>query len=211
MRDRVDIIQIISWNGKRPIYEPFPSNLKSDALDYGESHYIGPIKGTQPKSQGWVDGYPHDAFLKMTAYFGRAFKEGRYPAINEDRIFAWARPHPKSAIASDDRVPRPENWDLVRNLSSRCPDADLSSQTDDKVWVVVFAKFPATILMYGTKNLKVDVREGLTKLSQTLELGDGMKIVMQRNEVVVTECSPLEFTFNPQPLLYNFNVFTACS
>ncbi|KAJ3936742.1 MAG: glycoside hydrolase [Lentinula lateritia] len=177
MRDRVDIIQIISWN------------------DYGESHYIGPIKGTQPKSQGWVDGYPHDAFLKMTAYFGRAFKEGRYPAINEDRIFAWARPHPKSAIASDDRVPRPENWDL----------------TDDKVWVVVFAKFPATILMYGTKNLKVDVREGLTKLSQTLELGDGMKIVMQRNEVVVTECSPLEFTFNPQPLLYNFNVFTACS
>lgn len=40
-RDSVDIVEIVTWN------------------DYGESHYIGPIKGAQPNSQAWVDGYDH--------------------------------------------------------------------------------------------------------------------------------------------------------
>lgn len=47
MRDQVDIVQILSWN------------------DYGESHYVGPIKGAQPNSQAWVDGMNHT---------GKAFK-----------------------------------------------------------------------------------------------------------------------------------------
>jgi Glycosyl hydrolase family 71 len=40
-RDNVDIVEILTWN------------------DYGESHYIGPIKGSQPNSQAWVDGLNH--------------------------------------------------------------------------------------------------------------------------------------------------------
>ncbi|KAJ4483776.1 glycoside hydrolase family 71 protein [Lentinula aciculospora] len=177
MRDQVDIVQIISWN------------------DYGESHYIGPVKGAQPNSEGWVDGYPHSAFLKMTAYFSRAFKEGQYPPVSEDQIFAWARPHPKNAVASNDRVPKPDNWDL----------------TDDKVWVLVLAKFPATVAMYGRRDFKVSVRPGVTKLSQSLEPGDAVKIEMQRDGMVVAQCSPFEFTFEPRPLVYNFNVYTASS
>jgi hypothetical protein len=27
--------------------------------DYGESHYIGPIAGAQPMSEGWVNGFDH--------------------------------------------------------------------------------------------------------------------------------------------------------
>lgn len=91
MRDKVDIVQVISWN------------------DYGESHYIGPIKGAQPNSQAGVDGYPHKAWLELNSYFARAFKTGRYPPVTRDKIYMWARPHPKDAWAPDD-VPRPRNW-----------------------------------------------------------------------------------------------------
>ncbi|KAE9408722.1 glycoside hydrolase family 71 protein [Gymnopus androsaceus JB14] len=178
MRDQIDIVQIISWN------------------DYGESHYIGPIKGAQPNSQAWVDGYPHDAWLKLTAYFSRAFKEGQYPLIDKDQIFAWARPHPRNAVATNDPVPRPNHANL----------------TDDKLWVVVFAKTAATISMYGKGDVKVvDVRAGFTKLFRSLEPGDGIKVEMERNGIIVAECSPVEFKFEARPLVYNFNAFVTCS
>ena len=82
--------------------------------DYGESHYIGPIKGAQPNSQAWVDGFPHDAWLDLNEYFARAFKDGAYPPVERDRVFMWSRPHLKAAEATDDRVPRPDRWQLVR-------------------------------------------------------------------------------------------------
>jgi glucan endo-1,3-alpha-glucosidase len=40
-RDQLDIVQVLTWN------------------DYGESHYIGPIKGDQPDSESWTDGMDH--------------------------------------------------------------------------------------------------------------------------------------------------------
>ena len=40
-RDSVDFVEVITWN------------------DYGESHYIGPIEGAQPMSQGWTTGFDH--------------------------------------------------------------------------------------------------------------------------------------------------------
>ncbi|KIK69013.1 glycoside hydrolase family 71 protein [Collybiopsis luxurians FD-317 M1] len=178
MRDQVDIVQIISWN------------------DYGESHYIGPIKGAQPNSQAWVDGFPHNAWLTMASHFIRAFKDGRYPPIEKDQIFAWARPHCKYAIASSDSVPRPENWDL----------------TDDKLWVVAFAKLPATVCLHGKRDVKkMNVSAGYTKIARCLEPGDGIKIQMMRNGVVVADCSPEGFTFQNHTSVYNFNAFTACS
>ncbi|KAI0753394.1 glycoside hydrolase family 71 protein [Daedaleopsis nitida] len=61
MRDQIDIVQIVSWN------------------DYGESHYIAPVRGAQPSSDAWVDGFPHDAWLDLTQHFARAFKTGTYP------------------------------------------------------------------------------------------------------------------------------------
>lgn len=32
--------------------------------DYGESHYIGPIEGAQPMSEGWVNGFDHQGKKK---------------------------------------------------------------------------------------------------------------------------------------------------
>jgi len=87
------------------------------APDYGESHYIAPVRGAQPNSQAWVNGFPHAPWLVLNAYFARAFKEGRMPPIERDKIFIWARPHSKSATASDP-VPRPRGWELVSSRFS---------------------------------------------------------------------------------------------
>jgi glucan endo-1,3-alpha-glucosidase len=49
-RDQLDIVQILTWN------------------DYGESHYIGPIKGAQPKSEAWTEGMPHTGMRFFIAF-----------------------------------------------------------------------------------------------------------------------------------------------
>lgn len=97
------------------------------SLDFGESHHIGPVSdhAAQPGSHAWVDGLPHTPWLRLCALFARAFRRSARPALaqttlnfdsefaREDRIFAWARPHPRDAIAHQDSVGRPRNWELV--------------------------------------------------------------------------------------------------
>ncbi|OBZ69018.1 hypothetical protein A0H81_11351 [Grifola frondosa] len=48
-RDSVDFVEINTWN------------------DYGESHYIGPIKGALPTgSEAWVNGFDHTVHSHLT-------------------------------------------------------------------------------------------------------------------------------------------------
>ncbi len=49
----------------------------------------------------------------MTKYFATAYKTGSYPAITNDIVYVWARPHPKDANAPDS-VGKPKNYELVR-------------------------------------------------------------------------------------------------
>ncbi|TRM68935.1 glycoside hydrolase family 71 protein [Schizophyllum amplum] len=222
IRAQIDIVQVISWN------------------DYGESHYIAPVRGAQPNSQAWVDGFPHDPWMTLTAYFARAFRDGHAPPILRDRIFMWARPHPRDAPA-DETIPRPANWEL----------------TDDKFWVVVLATAPAKVILSTggdegahvsghddapdrgkpsrsfTSRLKetftsraaadpavspqssepatYTVSAGLTKLSHALRPGNGMRAQMKRGGAVVAECAPTEFCFEATPSVHNFNAFVADS
>ncbi|KAG6837624.1 hypothetical protein H0H93_006145 [Arthromyces matolae] len=102
-RDQVDIVQVLTWN------------------DYGESHYIGPIKGAQPNSQGWVDGLEHTGWLDLTSYYAAAFKTGTFPTIAKDKLVMWSRTHPTLATAPDPVGP-PTNYELVSltyHLSAR--------------------------------------------------------------------------------------------
>ncbi|KAF7362348.1 AA-TRNA-LIGASE-II domain-containing protein [Mycena venus] len=177
MRSQIDIVQVVSWN------------------DYGESHYICPtVRGAQPNSHAWVDGFPHGAWLHLNSFFARAFKDGAYPHIERDQIFMWGRPHPRAADAPES-VPRPRNWEL----------------TDDKFWVVVLCTAPATVSLYaGDSDPKsVEVAAGMTKLSRSLEVGKGMRVTVQRREVFVTECNAEGFYFEGEPAVHNFNAFTA--
>lgn len=114
-RDKFDIVEINTWN------------------DYGESHYIGPIKGAQPNSEAWTDGMNHTgwsillysfitvltlgkAWLGLTKYYATAFKTDSFPEIEKDQIYMWSRPHSTIAEAQDDPVGRPTNFELVREF-----------------------------------------------------------------------------------------------
>jgi glucan endo-1,3-alpha-glucosidase len=44
---------------------------------------FGPnTEGTPPAGTTWLNGFPHDAFFDMSAYYIQAFKTGTYPSIN---------------------------------------------------------------------------------------------------------------------------------
>ncbi|KAI0827705.1 glycoside hydrolase family 71 protein [Trametes gibbosa] len=181
-REQVDIVQVLSWN------------------DYGESHYIGPIKGAQPNSQAWVDGFPHTAWLDLTRYYARAFKEGVYPPIERDKIYLWSRPHLKTAEAADDPVGRPDRWQLV----------------DDSFWVIVFTTGPAQICVSTqdhVPNVTRSVGGGIHKASYPMSPGGGMEVRIIRDGIVVAECAPSldEFRVQERPQTYNFNAFVAMS
>ncbi|TFY60494.1 hypothetical protein EVJ58_g5116 [Rhodofomes roseus] len=176
-RDQVDVVEIVTWN------------------DYSESHYIGPIEGSQPNSQAWTNGMPHLGWLAMTNYYATAFREGSYPAITKDQIYMWARPHPKNADSSDS-VGKPTSYQL----------------TEDKLWAVVFAQSNAIVVIStasGTTQT-VDVSAGVTKLSMDLVPGSGMSATMTRNGQTVVSLEPgSAFTFNASPEIYNYNAFVA--
>ncbi|KAJ8593966.1 glycoside hydrolase [Rhizopogon salebrosus TDB-379] len=174
IRDKVDIVQIISWN------------------DFGESHYIGPIEGDQPMSQAWVDGNDHTGWLALTSYYASAFKTGTYPTPAKDQLVMWSRPHPASASASSDSVGRPANYQL----------------TQDMVWAVVLATSPATVELSTspTQSQTFSVPAGISKLSIPIQAGGTMHGTLSRAGQTVVDLQSTNFTFEAQPLTYNFNV-----
>ncbi|PPQ65381.1 hypothetical protein CVT26_000006 [Gymnopilus dilepis] len=175
-RAQFDIVEIISWN------------------DYGESHYVGPIKGAQPNSQAWTNGMNHSAWLDLTRYYATAYKTGQFPAIEKDQIFMWSRPHSTSAQAPDP-VPQPTNFQIL----------------EDAVWAVVMATEPSTVVLSvsPTSSMTFQVPAGVSKLAIPITPGDTMKGVIQRNGQTIVELNPTEFTFQGSPSTYNFNAFVA--
>ncbi|KDQ19482.1 glycoside hydrolase family 71 protein [Botryobasidium botryosum FD-172 SS1] len=174
-RNRIDAVEIVSWN------------------DYGESHYIGPIAGAQPNSQAWVNGFDHQAWLDMVAYYITAFKTGSYPAVTKDRVFLWSRPHPKNANAPD-HVARPNNWEW----------------TDDNLYAVVFATGSGSLtLSIGSSSSTTNVGAGVTKIKLPLSPGSPRaRLTTSRGTV---DFAPSNFNVVSNPSVYNFNYFVAAS
>ncbi|KAG6906620.1 hypothetical protein DXG01_012938 [Tephrocybe rancida] len=175
-RDQVDIVQILTWN------------------DYGESHYIGPIKGAQPNSQTWVDGMDHTGWLELTSYYAAAFKTGSYPTIEKDKLLMWSRTHPTQATAPDP-VGQPTNFELF----------------EDSVWAVVMATAPSTVVLstLPQNSQTFQVPAGLTKLSIPITAGGGMQGTISRDGNAILTLNPPDFTFQGNPQVYNFNAFVA--
>ncbi|KAH9480429.1 Glucan endo-1,3-alpha-glucosidase agn1 [Psilocybe cubensis] len=177
-RDQFDVVQVITWN------------------DYGESHYIGPIKGDQPNSQAWTNGMNHTAWLDLTQYYATAFKTGQYPTIEKDKIVMWSRPHSTNAQSSDP-VPQPTNFEIF----------------EDIVWAVVMTTAPSNVILSTspTNSMTFEVPAGVSKLAIPITPGGTMKGVIQRDGQTVVELAPTadEFTFQGSPQTYNFNAFVA--
>ncbi|KAJ7459880.1 glycoside hydrolase [Mycena latifolia] len=178
-RDQIDLVEVVTWN------------------DYGESHYIGPIKGALPPgSEVWVNGFPHQAWLDMTRFFATQFKTGEAPAIDKDQIFMWARPHPTNAQAPDATGP-PTSFQL----------------TQDVAWAVVMATAPGSVTLSTspTTSQTFDVTPGVNKLSIPIAPGGTLNGVLSRDgQDVVTLATPgTDFTFNGSPTTFNYNAFVA--
>ncbi|KAH9854653.1 glycoside hydrolase [Lenzites betulinus] len=177
-RDKVDIVELLTWN------------------DYGESHYMGPIRGTLPPgAAAWVDGFDHQGFLEITRHFATWFKTGAAPVVAQDQLLMWARPHPKHAQASQDALSQPTNYEL----------------TQDQLWAVVLATAPGTLTL-ATADATITqftVDTGVNKLNVTLTPGGYMHGTLERGGAAVIDLRPDGYTFNSNPETYNFNIFVA--
>ncbi|KAJ7069703.1 glycoside hydrolase [Mycena amicta] len=180
LRDQVDLVEIVTWN------------------DYGESHYVGPIKGALPPgSEVWTNGFPHQAFLDLTKYFATQFKTGQAPTLDKDQIFMWSRPHPTNAQASADSVGAPTNFQLAQ----------------DAVWAVVLATADGSVtLSTSPENTQTfPVTAGVNKLSVPIVPGGTLNAQLTRGGQTVVNLAtpPTDFTFNGSPTTFNFNIFVA--
>ncbi len=158
-------------------------------------------------------------WLEMTAYYASAFKTGAYPTIQRDKIYVWARPHPRGAPSSD-HVPRPKNYELVRVLTELIYDPDRSIlQVNDYWYAVVFAVQPTTVVLSSPQAssargdtdyrsaIVLDVQPGVTKLRCPLVVNGTMRVQLQRGESTVLDYVADSFVFNGSPPTYNFNAW----
>ncbi|KAF5376288.1 hypothetical protein D9615_008530 [Tricholomella constricta] len=178
MRDRLTFVELVSWN------------------DYGESHYMGPIKGAQPDGTTWTHGFPHTAWYDLCQYYITAFKTGSYPAITQDIIYYWARPHPAAAQASSDSLAKPQGWDW----------------TPDMLWAVVFATSPSTVTLTVGSSTQTftNVPAGVSKLKIPLAPGK-ITVRMVKNGATVIQQTPSDYTYITNPVKYNFNVYVGAA
>lgn len=78
------LVEILTWN------------------DYGESHYISDPQSSADLPTGssvYVDGVPHDAWLKDLPYYMAAYKKTAAP--NDPHVTMWYRLNPGTACSAD--------------------------------------------------------------------------------------------------------------
>ncbi|KAK0230385.1 glycoside hydrolase family 71 protein [Armillaria fumosa] len=161
MRDQLTFVEMVTWN------------------DYGESDYFGPFKGAQPDGTYWAENFPHTIFYDLSQYYMTAFKTGSYPAITQDVIYYWARPHPYAANAYADSLGQPTGWDWAT----------------DSLWALVFATSSVSVtLQIGGSSQTFSVGAGATKLSIPLDYGQ-ITVQMVKNSQTVIDQTDTGFTY----------------
>jgi glucan endo-1,3-alpha-glucosidase len=179
MRNSVKMTEILTWN------------------DYGESSYIGPITGALPAgSEVWTNGYDHTGLSVLTKYYATAFKTGQYPAITQDSITMWSRPHPHDATAQNDGTGKPTGWDW----------------TDDNLYAVVLTKGAAIVTMTSGSNTQSwSVSAGLTKLKMPSSVGGISGRIFRDGAIMAAYTSGSTFQYTNSPSTYNYNYIVGSS
>ena len=137
---------------------------------------------------------PSPGFLTLTNYFATQFKTGAAPAINQDLLVLWARPHPKNATPADP-IGAPTDFQLFQ----------------DKMWAVVLATADGQLTLASAAGTSQTfaVTAGVNTFSLPLTPGGFMQGTLTRNGQTVIDLQPAGYTFNPNPPAYNYNAFTA--
>lgn len=110
-----------------------------------------------------------------------AFKTGQYPAVTNDQIYIWSRPHPHDATPSAPSMARPTNW----------------QDTDDNLYAFVFAMAASTVtLTAGTNTRSFTVSPGVTKLSLTSGAGAISGSIVRSGSTVASVSSAGSFSYS---------------
>ncbi|KAG9091296.1 hypothetical protein FS749_016644 [Ceratobasidium sp. UAMH 11750] len=176
-RDSLPFVEVATWN------------------DYGESHYIGPMSGLAPAGANYITPKnDHQAWADYTWYYATWWKSGAAPTIATDRVYMWARPHPKNAgICSSDGVGPVNN----------------AAWANDLLFISVFLKSTAQVYCYsgsnnsGTKTLNAGVNEFTVPLA-----AGGVGCTVTRNGANLINYAPSEFTYSTSPSVCNMNAWT---
>jgi glucan endo-1,3-alpha-glucosidase len=179
----INLVEIVTWN------------------DFGESSYIGPIKGAQPPggTENWTNGLDHQGWLALTSYYASYFKTGQAPQLDKDTIVMWARPQSVKGQYNDGVGP-PRDYQL----------------TQDTLWAVVLAKQPGKLTLStdpsgsGGNTQTFDLKAGANKVSLALSEGSHMYARLDRDNNKVLEVSPSDFVFGSGAgagKIYNFNAY----
>ncbi|KAJ3813075.1 glycosyl hydrolase family 71-domain-containing protein [Lentinula aff. lateritia] len=178
MRDQLTFVEMVTWN------------------DYGESNYFGPGPSSsdlQPYGTTWADGFPHNGFFDLSAYYIAAFKTGTYPQITKDTIYFWLRPHPAGINANKDPLPKPEGWDW----------------TSDTLWAAVFCSSTCNVtLQVGAYSQDFNnLPHGVNKISIPLKALGFVTVKMSKNGQQVINHTPSDFQYRDSIDHYNYNAY----
>ncbi|KAJ7099747.1 glycoside hydrolase family 71 protein [Mycena epipterygia] len=196
-RAQVPIVEVITWN------------------DYGEAHYIGPIEGSQPNSQAWVNGFDHQGWLDIMKYYIEYYKTGSAPTISKDRIFLWAKLYSTNATAPDPIGPPRDAPDtnpvvVVVAPSVAPPPQDWAA---DMLWAEFHLTEAAdlTLICGSSTQTFSSVPAGLSKqkLALTEDCDISAKITRGGSDAVTF--APAGMNFSTTAPSYNFNAFVAAS
>jgi glucan endo-1,3-alpha-glucosidase len=166
-------------------------------VDYGESHYVGPIHGALPAgSCQWVNGFDHTPWQSLLSYFISAYKSGNTSFENvqvtasDESVVFWYRSHSKNAIASCYEEYSPPSGAIW---------------ADDNVQVVAILASPATVVIQsGTKSQSFSAHMGLNFL--TLEgFKEGQQTIQVIREGKPKWCGVGSIPINNSIDKYNFN------
>ncbi|KAG8362182.1 hypothetical protein FVEN_g18 [Fusarium venenatum] len=189
-----DMIEILTWN------------------DYGESHYIGPLKSkhNDDGASKWANDMPHNGWLDLCTPFIAAYKAkdtnvAKY--IEKDQLVYWYRRNLKSLdcdatdTTSGRSPPKPnENYFQGR------PDGWESME--DVVYVVSLLKSAGTVVVNsGGNSVTKEVPAGATLIKVNAGVGKQTLTLKRGGSNVLSETSLMDIT-NVCPCgLYNFNAY----
>jgi hypothetical protein len=132
------------------------SKTNSSWNDYGESHYIGPLRESAivPGARGYVSSIPHDALQFVLPYYTAAYKAGsREVHIESEGAVFWYRTSAKHAGEDGGTTVGPQG-----NVSA-------VEAVEDAVFVLTLS------------NTETTVEVGIGGVGETFAVGKGAQMV----------------------------------
>ncbi|KAF4973709.1 hypothetical protein FSARC_98 [Fusarium sarcochroum] len=189
-----DMVEILTWN------------------DYGESHYIGPLKNkhNDDGASKWVNDMPHNGWLDLSKPYIAAYKNkdtnvAKY--IEKDQLVYWYRRNLKSL-----------NCDATDTTAGRSPPEpnenyfqgrpDGWESMEDVVYVVSLLKSAGTVVVSsGGNTVTKEVPAGATLIKVNAAVGKQTFTLKRGGSNVLSDTSLMDIS-NVCPCgLYNFNAY----